>query len=150
MKPILCLDFDGVCHSYISGWQGLTNIPDPPVAGLFPFILQAEQHFEIHIFSSRSRFDGGIEAMREWFYKHWAEYCDSIYDKEPDDCYDLILSILHFPDHKPPAKVSLDDRAILFVGEWPSVDELASFKSWAAGKDNLSNYGQLKEDNDAQ
>ena len=27
-KPILCLDFDGVLHSYTSGWRG-ARIPDP-------------------------------------------------------------------------------------------------------------------------
>lgn len=29
-KPILCLDFDGVIHSYASGWKGADVIPDPP------------------------------------------------------------------------------------------------------------------------
>jgi hypothetical protein len=27
-KPILCLDFDGTIHSYISGWQGADVIPE--------------------------------------------------------------------------------------------------------------------------
>ncbi len=32
-KPILCVDFDGVVHSYTSGWKGETVIPYPPVNG---------------------------------------------------------------------------------------------------------------------
>jgi len=36
-KPILLIDFDGVIHSYTSGWQGAGVISDPPVEGAFDF-----------------------------------------------------------------------------------------------------------------
>ena len=58
-KPILCLDFDGVCHSYVSGWKGADIISDPPVEGLFEFLREAGKHFSIHIYSSRSHQEGG-------------------------------------------------------------------------------------------
>ena len=32
-KKILAIDFDGVLHSYTSGWKGARSIPDPPVYG---------------------------------------------------------------------------------------------------------------------
>jgi len=63
-KPILCLDFDGVCHSYTSGWRGAAVIPDPPVDGLWDFLFTAMAVFEVHIFSSRSNQSGGITAMQ--------------------------------------------------------------------------------------
>ena len=34
MKYTVVLDFDGVIHSYSSGWRGKTCIPDPPVPGI--------------------------------------------------------------------------------------------------------------------
>lgn len=117
-KPILCLDFDGVCHSYISGWRGADIIPDPPVDGLFDFLLDVEEFFEIYIFSTRSLQDGGIEAMAQWF-EEWRQELD----KPP-------LKPLHFPVEKPPALVYIDDRAITFTGKWPDIEFLKNFKPW--------------------
>ena len=37
-KPILCLDFDGVIHSYASGWKGADVIPDAAVPGAMEFL----------------------------------------------------------------------------------------------------------------
>jgi hypothetical protein len=115
-KPILCLDFDGVCHSYTSGWKGAGVIPDPPVVGLFSFLHQAHEVFEINIFSSRSHQSGGLEAMQAWFEQH-----------APG-----VTSVLKFPLEKPPAFVSLDDRVLTFTGVWPSIESLKNFKPWNA------------------
>lgn len=125
-KPILCLDFDGVLHSYTSGWKGADRIPDKPVPGAFDFLGKAVFEFEVHIFSSRSNQPGGIDAMKEWLAKWW-----SINDQEPPvDYRSLVESCLHFPTQKPPAMVTIDDRAITFTGEWPSMDALKAFKPW--------------------
>ena len=117
-QKILCLDFDGVIHSYSSGWSeskgGAAYIPDPPVPGAFEFINEALEHFDVHVFSSRSGFRTGIPAMKEWFIKHGFENID------------LIL----FPTYKPPATVALDDRVLNFDGNWPSMDKLRKFKPW--------------------
>ncbi len=122
-KPILCLDFDGVCHSYVSGWQGANTIPDPPVEGLFEFLEEVRHHFSIHIYSSRSHQEGGIEAMREWF-DYWIEV--DYGNSSPEFG-------LHFPTHKPAAKVTIDDRGILFMGMWPSIELLRNFQPWNKG-----------------
>jgi len=122
-KPILCLDFDGVCHSYTSGWKGANVIPDPPVPGLFEFLEEASEFFDIQIFSSRSHQLCGVEAMEEWFRrerKRWLERGGQGKDVLP----------ISFPYKKPPAFVSLDDRALCFEGTWPDVEFLRAFKPW--------------------
>ena len=52
-KPILCLDFDGVIHSYESGWKGAAAIPDDPVPGAAEFIRTAHEHFAVQVYSAR-------------------------------------------------------------------------------------------------
>lgn len=38
--PTVSFDFDGVIHSYRSGWKGAAVIPDPPVEGIKEVIEQ--------------------------------------------------------------------------------------------------------------
>src|SRR5262245_34838214 len=73
-KPILCLAFDGVIHSYVSGWRRAAVIPDPPVTGALEFIASASEHFKIAIFSTRSNQRGGIRAMKKWLRWHMMHF----------------------------------------------------------------------------
>lgn len=113
-KKILLIDFDGVCHSYTSGWQGANVIPDPPVPGLLDAFKSYLKCFDVQIYSARTRQEGGREAMVEWFDTHFHE----------------ILHLISFPTQKPAAFLTLDDRAITFKGTWPDVDALMNFKTW--------------------
>lgn len=110
-KPILALDFDGVLHSYISGWQGADVIPDPPVPGAVAFVREASLHFAVVVYSSRARFPEGAEAMRVWLRAQG-------FLEVPVTC------------QKPPAFVSLDDRAITFRGSFPNAKRLLEFRPW--------------------
>ena len=124
-KPILCLDFDGVCHSYTSGWKGADNIPDEYVPGLFEFLEAVKDDFDVQVFSSRTHQKDGVYAMIDWFIaqrKLW-RYRGGM------PPIDTPLNI-SFPEVKPPAFVSIDDRCLLFTGEWPSLDTLKDFKPW--------------------
>lgn len=124
-KPILCLDFDGVCHSYTSGWKGADVIPDDAVPGLFEFLEQAAPHFDIQIFSSRSNQAGGIKAMQLWFDEQHRKWLKN--SGEQDHKKIIPLS---FPTAKPSAFISIDDRAITFNGQWPDMEFLKNFKPW--------------------
>lgn len=129
-KPILCLDFDGVLHSYTSGWHGAEIVSDPPVPGAIAFLYEAINHFEVHIFSSRSHQDMGIEAMQVWLVE-----CEAAWRAEQDrkgwpaPRTSLLLNI-KWPREKPPAMITIDDRAITFTGVWPDMDALLAFKPW--------------------
>src|SRR5687768_4276382 len=109
-KRILCLDFDGVIHAYTSGWQGAATIPDPPVPGAIVFLRAAVEHFSVAVFSSRSHQPGGIAAMQAWL----AEWSARELPPGAD------LAFLE----------QLDDRALTFTGEWPSLEALQAFRPW--------------------
>lgn len=130
MKKILCLDFDGVIHSYSSGWQGATVITDDIVDGFFDWAEQASKQFHLVIHSSRGREPGGIQAMQDWLAARYTEWLDSRGGeiKTP-------LSF-EFTTEKPPAFLTIDDRALCFDGVWPHPDELAKFIPWVKRRGN--------------
>ena len=121
-KPILCLDFDGVIHSYASGWRGATMIPDPPVPGALEFLAKAVEVFDVQIYSSRSSWTGGVQAMRDWLTNYTVVAAGGATPEW--------LNMIVWPTEKPPAFVTIDDRAITFTGEWPDLDDLLNFKPW--------------------
>lgn len=124
-KPILSLDFDGVLHQYTSGWHGAMVIKDDPVEGAMRFLTDATEKFNVHIYSTRSNADGGIQAMYTWLRNHLYQYWDSM-----PEVASKVLRRLSFPVTKPKAMVYLDDRAQQFTGQWPEVDELLEFTPW--------------------
>ena len=132
-KPILCVDFDGVVHSYISGWQGAAVIPDPPVKGALRWLWKATEWWDVQIYSSRSNQEDGREAMQAWMLRH------SLEEFGPNHPMSEIFGDLKsgqypitFATDKPAAFLTIDDRAITFEGDWEELDpaELRNFKPW--------------------
>ena len=123
-KRIICLDFDGVVHSYVSGWKGPRVITDPPVDGALEWMHRAlNSGYHVCVFSSRGRYLGGRRAMRKWLRHHagegwWFEQMD------------IGLEDVEFPLFKPPAHITIDDRALTFTGEFPSLGDVDTFKPW--------------------
>jgi hypothetical protein len=122
-KPILCVDFDGVLHMYLSGWTSADYIADGPVPGAMDFLNRAVATFEVVVYSSRSNQPGGINAMQDWLALHLKTRFGLAKAKE-------ILSQIGWPDCKPSAKVTLDDRAVCFDGSFPSIEKLMLFQPW--------------------
>lgn len=129
-KPIICIDFDGVIHSYERGWQG-GEIYGSATPGFFKWAIKAVDHFQLVIYSSRSKTPEGIIAMREAIGK-WS--IDAIHNGEVSGDFEWpkLFDHLEFADVKPPAFLTIDDRAICFKGNWNVLEpsELLQFQTW--------------------
>lgn len=116
-KLKIAVDFDGVLHSFKSGWIRRTSIPDPPVAGAIGWLIHLiEMDFDVVIFSSRGRSLLGRRAMKKWLIR-W--HLPMKYLKQ-----------IHFPFLKPGAHILIDDRCFCFRGEFPSMDDIERFTPW--------------------
>lgn len=127
-KPELSVDFDGVIHSYERGWMGIDIILDPPVPGALRWLQRAQEFWRISVYSSRSEREEGRRAMRNIIYG-WAliEFDDS-----DIGVVRKFVEELNFPEHKPAAFLTIDDRALCFKGDWSALDpqKLLEFKPW--------------------
>lgn len=136
-KPILCLDFDGVIHSYSSGWQGADLVSDEPVPGAIEWIWQAiVAGWNVQIFSSRSSTPGGIPAMQHWLHgavNNWlSREPEKMWRETSSECVAMYMMEISWPKEKPPAFLTIDDRALCFDGDWGKFDpdKLFAFKPW--------------------
>lgn len=126
-NPIILVDFDGVLHSYTSGWRGVDVIPDPPVPGaiewlhsMLPPLDQVKSYTGpiARIYSSRSKTHEGVVAMKRWLIQHGLkeEY--------------ITRNLLKFPIEKPAAFLTIDDRCFCFEGKFPNPKSLLDFVPW--------------------
>ena len=116
--PILCLDFDGVIHSYEKGWQDGV-IYGSVTPGFFDWAFEAQKYFRLVIYSSRSKTDEGRLAMGSWLAEQLRQRGGRPITFE-------------MAAEKPAASLTIDDRAICFDGQWSNIppDILLNFKPW--------------------
>ena len=98
-KQTIIIDFDGVLHSYTSGWKGADQIPDQPTPGAMEAMHHLRKTYTVVVVSSRCHQEGGLDAIKAWLKLHNIEV-DEVTDK------------------KPPHIVVVDDRALRFNGDW--------------------------------
>jgi len=106
-------DFDGVIHSYKSGWQGAMNIPDPPVPGIKEEIERIRKAgYKVIVVSTRCYHVGGIASINAYLNEHGIRVDD-------------------VTNEKPPAIVQIDDRAICFDGNTAGLlEKIENFEPW--------------------
>ncbi len=119
-KSTLALDFDGVVHAYRHGWRDGV-IYDEVTPGFFAWAKDAEKHFDLVIYSTRSATAEGRANMRRWLHEQWRK------SDRPGR-----MPHFKFAAKKPLAFLTIDDRALTFEGNWAdfSIDRLKGFKPW--------------------
>ena len=139
MKTI-AFDFDGVLHSYTTppsqypdGVFNARYIPDPPVkAGmktLYTVILHGDM--EAVIFSTRCGSLDGIHAMEKWLTDAHRAYVRELGEERSSRLWNMdILEELRFVKEKPPAWLTIDDRAVQFQGAPLSAADILNFRPW--------------------
>lgn len=113
MKKTVVFDFDGVIHSYTSGWKGPAQIPDSPVPGIKEAIADIRRNgYEVVVVSTRCANLYGRLAILDYLDKN-------------DIQVDAVLL------EKPPAICYIDDRAICFDGHPETLlHQIQEFQPW--------------------
>lgn len=116
-QPNVVLDFDGVIHSYVSGWQGVDVVPDPPVPLIDEEIKRIRAAgYRVVVVSTRCATPEGMGAVRRYLRENGIEVDDVAAEK-------------------PPAKVYVDDRALLFDGNPKGLlEKIQQFRPVARGR----------------
>ena len=74
--------------------------------------------------------------MRKWFLSHDFPAERMHWDDDVDYLSELGMDPHHyplqFPEHKPPAFLTIDDRVLRFDGSWPTIETITDFKPWTA------------------
>jgi hypothetical protein len=114
-------DFDGVIHSYVSGWTGWVPT-DPPVPGVIQFLNELiAMGYKPVIMSSRAQKEEGVRGIELYLKK-----------------YGVDTDKVRITFEKVGAAIYIDDRGFRFNGdvkelrEFFFAQEAQSFPTWVA------------------
>lgn len=131
-RPTICVDFDGVVHSYEKGWQN-GIIYGEVVPGFFEWVERVRDRVKIVIYSSRSKDEAGVIAMARWLHEKRNAWIKAGGQRDP-----VKTLTFEFAHEKPAAWLTIDDRAVQFQGRWDApelqLDAILAFKPWNANK----------------
>ncbi len=126
-RPIICIDFDGVIHSYEKGWQDGV-IYGRVLEGFFEWAELAKENFQLVVYSTRSSDQTKKLEMASWLREQYVNWLWQTSGKRP-----LLFPFL-FSSEKPKAFLTIDDRALRFDGDWSAQHwhptALRKFKPW--------------------
>ena len=106
MKPVICLDFDGIFNEY-TGYDG-DNIGRPR-EGIEEFLQELNKKYTVEVCSVRR-----YSKIMIWL-----------------DQYDLLKYVANVTRYKPKAVAYVDDRAISFTGDYKgTLDEIRKFRPY--------------------
>ncbi len=142
-RPIVCIDFDSTIHLYSRGWQD-GSIYDDVVPGFFAWAARAKDHLRLVIYSSRSKTEEGRDAMKVWLAHQLSLWIENGWNGGAT----IGMDNFEFAHEKPPAFLTIDDRAVTFMGDWNdpriSVESILAFKPWNAGPQPLGDHDGIK------
>lgn len=125
--PTVCLDFDGVIHSYEKGWQD-GSIYGTLIVGFKEFLCELLQEYSVFICSTRDS-----KQIYEWIYRimfHNTEAFCSFEVITDDVKFWNKRNVVGITNRKLAAIAYVDDRAVHFNNSlWQSPD-----KNWQAVK----------------
>jgi hypothetical protein len=95
-QPTVCLDFDGVIHSYTSGWNGGAPPRDRPSDGALDFVNSLlSGGFRVVYLTVRAETEHGKDGVQKWLVRYG-------------------FPLAEITDKKPPAIAYVDDRAVAY------------------------------------
>jgi hypothetical protein len=98
----LCIDFDGVLHTYSRGWHDGT-LYDPPIPGAIAALWALrEAGYVLVVHTTRCADPSQTQLIRDWLERYGAP---------------VIWKVTH---EKLPALAYIDDRAVRFT-DWPDI-----------------------------
>ena len=113
-KPRMGIVFDGVLHNGAMEVASVGIVSGEPIAGARAFLTQITQTFEVLIISPRFNTELGLHAAISWSHVNFGTVTEQV----------------TFEPGFPEVALVLSADAVEFVGTFPQIPRLRSFKPW--------------------